>query len=42
MKVYVDGKQSRGDPRSITLTDQKDIVIAIGKPPAVIPSQFPQ
>jgi hypothetical protein len=42
VKVYVDGKQYTGDPRSITLTDHKDIVIAIGKPPAVIPSQFPQ
>jgi hypothetical protein len=42
VKFYVDGKRSRGDPRAIKLTDHKDIVIVIGRPPAVIPSKFPQ
>jgi hypothetical protein len=36
--VYVDGQPFTGDPRTIELTDQKVIVIAIGTPPPVIPS----
>ena len=36
--VYVDGEPFTGDPRTIELTDQKVIVIAIGTPPPVIPS----
>jgi len=42
VKFYVDGKRYSGDPRAITLTNLKDIVIVIGRPPAVIPSKFPQ
>ena len=42
VKLYVDGKRFRGDPRSITLTDHKEIAIVIGKPPVSIPSKFPQ
>jgi hypothetical protein len=38
--VYVDGKPFAGDPRSIPLTDGKEIAIVIGKPPATIPSSF--
>ena len=36
--VYVGGQPYEGDPRTIELTDAKVIVIAIGTPPAVIPS----
>jgi hypothetical protein len=41
MRVYVDGKQYRGDPRSITLTNRKEIAIVVGPPPNSIPSKFP-
>jgi hypothetical protein len=37
--IYVNGKKFTGDPNAIPLTDQKEI--AIGTPPATIPSQFP-
>ena len=39
--VYVDGTRFRGDPRTIALTDRKEIAIVVGKPPASIPSAFP-
>jgi hypothetical protein len=39
--VYVDGKQFKGDPRTIVLSDLKEIAIVIGSPPAQIPSAFP-
>lgn len=42
VKFYVDGKPFMGDPRSITLTNFKEIAIVIGKPPSSIPSRFPQ
>jgi hypothetical protein len=42
VKFYVGGKRFSGDPRSITLTDLKEIAIVIGKPPASIPSRFPK
>jgi hypothetical protein len=41
VKFYVDGKPFTADPRSITLTDHKEIAIVIGKPPHSIPSHFP-
>jgi hypothetical protein len=37
--VYVDGKPFAGDPRSILLTDHKEIAIVIGTPPKKIPSK---
>jgi hypothetical protein len=37
---YVDGEAFTGDPRTIELADLAVIVIAIGTPPAVIPSTF--
>ncbi len=42
VKFYVDGKRFTGDPRQITLTNLKEIAVVIGKPPASIPSRFPQ
>jgi hypothetical protein len=42
VRFYVDGKRYRGDPRAITLTNLKDIVITVGRPPRPIPSVFPQ
>ena len=39
--VYVDGRQFKGDPRTIVLSDRKEIAIVIGTPPAQIPSAFP-
>lgn len=38
--VYICGAPYQGDPRQIELTDQKVIVIAVGTPPAMIPSTF--
>jgi hypothetical protein len=42
VRFYVGGKRYAGDPRAITLTDHKDIVITVGPPPKPIPSTFPQ
>jgi hypothetical protein len=39
MHVYVDGKAFAGDPRSILLTDHKEIAIVIGTPPKKIPAK---
>jgi hypothetical protein len=35
--IYVDGELTTGDPRAIQLTNQREIAIVIGTPPAVIP-----
>jgi hypothetical protein len=35
--VYVDGTPFTGDPRRIGLSDQKEIAVVIGSPPAEIP-----
>ena len=35
---YVNGKSYAGDPRAIKLTDQKEIAVVIGTPPAKIPN----
>jgi hypothetical protein len=37
MKIYVNGELMSGDARAIELTDQKEIAIVIGTPPAEIP-----
>jgi hypothetical protein len=37
-KVYVDGKPFAGDPKTIPLSDRKEIAVVIGTPPADIPS----
>ena len=37
---YVDGKPFDGDPGSMLLTDQKEIAIVIGEPPAEIPKEY--
>jgi hypothetical protein len=36
--VYVDGRAYTGDPRAIALSNLKEVAIAIGTPPAQIPS----
>jgi hypothetical protein len=36
--IYVDGVLTPGDPRTIQLTDHREIAIVIGTPPAQIPS----
>ena len=36
--TYVDGKPFAGDPSKIDLSNQKEIAIVIGTPPAQIPS----
>jgi hypothetical protein len=41
IKIYVDGKVETGDPREIELSDLREIAVVIGKPPATIPSGFP-
>lgn len=38
IKVFVDGRQFAGDPRTIQLTDHKEIAIVIGTAPKTIPS----
>jgi hypothetical protein len=35
--VYVNGRPFAGDPRTIDLSDRKEIAIVIGSPPASIP-----
>jgi hypothetical protein len=37
---WVDGKEQTGNPADLTLSQHQEIVIAIGKPPAKIPSTF--
>ena len=39
--VYVDGDLYEGNPADIDLTDEKQISIVVGTPPAVIPATFP-
>jgi hypothetical protein len=39
IRVYVDGKKYAGDPRSIELTNHKEIAVVIGTPPKTIPSK---
>jgi hypothetical protein len=41
VRFYVGGKRFGGDPRTIALTNLKEIAIVVGKPPARIPSAFP-
>ena len=38
--VYVRGRRFTGDPRTIALSDQEEIAIVIGTPPAQIPASF--
>ena len=35
--IYVDGKAFTGDPRTIPLTNRKEIAVVVGTPPADIP-----
>ena len=42
VKIYVDGKQFDGDPRTIELSDLREIAVVIGSRPDSIPSEFPQ
>jgi hypothetical protein len=35
--IYIDGEPTTGDPRAIELTNQREIAIVIGTPPAEIP-----
>jgi len=37
--VYINGKPFTGDPRTILLTDHKEVAIVIGTPPNKIPSK---
>jgi hypothetical protein len=39
IQVYVDGKRYAGSPRTIKLTNHKEIAIVIGTPPRQIPSK---
>jgi hypothetical protein len=41
VRFVVNGKPFTGDPRTIPLTNLKEIAIVIGKPPAKIPARFP-
>jgi hypothetical protein len=38
--VYVNGSQFAGDPRTIPLSDRKEIAVVIGTPPASIPAEW--
>jgi hypothetical protein len=38
--VYVDGDRFTGDPRTIVLTNHKEIAIVIGTPPKKVPASF--
>lgn len=39
-KIYVNGAEFKGDPTTIPLTNNKEIALVIGTPPATIPSTF--
>jgi hypothetical protein len=41
IEVYVDGKKFTGDPRTIQLTDHREIAVVIGRKPSHIPTKFP-
>lgn len=41
IQVFVNGDPFSGDPAGIKLTDQLEIAIVIGTPPAEVPSRFP-
>ena len=41
IQVFVDGESFYGNPADIQLTDQREIAIVIGTPPAEVPSLFP-
>ena len=41
VKVYVNGREWTDDISMIELSDQREIAVVIGTPPAVIPSEFP-
>jgi hypothetical protein len=38
IKVYIDGQPFAGDPRTIQLTNHREIAIVIGTPPKTVPS----
>lgn len=38
--LYVDGKRYTGDPTRLTLREHQELALAIGKPPAQIPSSY--
>ena len=39
IRLYVNGKRFAGDPRTIRLTDHKEVAVVIGTPPKKIPSK---
>jgi hypothetical protein len=39
-KIYVNGAEFTGDPKTIPLSNNKEIALVIGTPPASIPSTF--
>lgn len=41
IQVFLNGKPFSGDPAGIQLTNQLEIAIVIGTPPAEVPSRFP-
>jgi hypothetical protein len=41
VKVFVDGRQTSGNPRAVRITNGREIALVIGKAPAQVPSQFP-
>jgi hypothetical protein len=40
-KVYVNGKEFTGDPKTIPLANLTELAVVIGTPPASIPSSYP-
>jgi hypothetical protein len=38
--IYVNGKREHGDPRTLQLSNHREIAIVIGKPPSQIPSSY--
>jgi hypothetical protein len=39
-RLYVNGKQYRGDPRTLELKEHQEIAVVIGTPPKKIPSKY--
>jgi hypothetical protein len=40
VRVVVDGRRARGDPRAVRIADGREIALVIGRAPARVPSRF--
>jgi hypothetical protein len=40
LRIYVDGRRVTGDPRAVRLLPRREIALAVGRLPPIIPSRF--